>query len=162
MLDCQTPRGKKAIEHQYDTQRILESLGYVCILTRGDDNHSDVILARAESEMLRIYGVAEIKSRYMAGDKILTTEYLENNGGYLITHEKIRKGVQTAEAMKTAFFVIVRLIGDNNKILVWKIWDNGYLIPIINKKTRTQKTINGGFADRVNTFLPIKKAKIIE
>jgi hypothetical protein len=162
MLDCQTPRGKKAIEFQHETQRILEKLGYVCVVTSGEDNYSDVILARFKEGLLTIYGIAEIKSRYKAGDQILTLDYLEKNGGYLITYDKIRKGIETAEAMKTAFFVIVRLLGDNDKILVWKIWDDGYLIPIINKKTRTQKTINGGHVDRINTFLPIKKAKIIE
>lgn len=162
MLDCQTPRGKKAIEQQYDTQRILEKLGYTCILTKGDDNYSDVILARQDNEMLKIYGIAEIKSRYKAGETILTVDYIDRNGGYLITHEKIRRGIQAAKAMRTAFFVIVRLIGDNNKILVWKIWDDGYLIPIVNKKTGTRKTINGGYIERVNSFLPIKKAKIIE
>lgn len=162
MLDCQTPRGKKAIEAQYGTQAILEKLGYVCVLTSGDDNHSDVILARFKEGLLTIYGIAEIKSRHKAGENVLTVDYLERNGGYLITFDKIRKGVKAAEAMKTAFFVIVRLMGDNDKVLVWKIWDNGYLIPIINIKTGTRKTINGGYIERVNTFLPINQAKIIE
>lgn len=140
---------------------MLSSFGFECIATSGDDHPSDVILARKRGDQLVIHGIAEIKSRYAAGDQVLTVDYLKKDG-YLITFDKIRKGVQAAQALRTAFFVIVRLIGDGDKILVWKVWDRGYLVPIFNKKTTTQKTINGGTADRVNTFLPISKATILE
>lgn len=161
MLDCRTPRGRRAINEQYSTQRILELLGFTCVSTGEEDHPSDIILARKRGDQLVIHGIAEIKSRYAAGDQVLTVDYLKKDG-YLITFDKIRKGVQAAQALRTAFFVIVRLIGDGDKILVWKVWDRGYLVPIFNKKTTTQKTINGGTADRVNTFLPISKATILE
>lgn len=161
MLDCETPRGKRAIREQLDTQHMLESYGYTCITTSAIYHPSDVILARKRGDQLVIHGIAEIKSRYAAGNQILTVDYLKKDG-YLITFDKIKNGVQAAQKLMTAFYVIVRLIGDNNKILVWKVWDVHYLFPIINRVTSTQRTINGGKEDRVNTFLPISKATILE
>ena len=162
MLDCKTPRGQKAIDQQNKTQRMLESLGYFCVNTRNDDDYSDVLLSKIERGIHKLYGVAEIKTRYTAGNAILTVGFIEHCGGYLITMEKIEKGVELAKILRVPFFLIVRLIGDKNKILVWKIWDQKYLFEFEKRHSVTQKTINGGKAHRLNAYLPIQNATIID
>lgn len=161
MLDCKTPRGQKAIDQQNKTQRMLESFGYFCVNTRNDDDYSDVLLSKIERGIHKLYGVAEIKTRYAAGNAILTVDFIRHCGGYLVTMDKISKGVELSKALRVPFFLIVRLIGDKNKILVWRIWDQKYLFDFEKRESVTQKTINGGKVKRLNAYLPIQNATII-
>jgi hypothetical protein len=161
-LDCNTPKGKKAIGYQYMTQSILESYGFFCVNMSTQHHNSDVILSKRVDGKLVVYGLAEIKTRYKAGDKILTVDYLKSSPGYLVTLDKITSGVALASQLNVPFYLIVMLIGDMAKILVWKIWDKDYLFEFESKRSSTRKTVNGGIANRLNAYLPIDKAIILE
>ena len=163
MLDCDTAVGLKFIEHQYNTQAVLESLGYIVINTPTKDHNSDVIICREDNGIKYVYGLAEIKSRRFAGSKPLTVEYIRDKGGYLITYSKIKIGSDLAYQIGVPYFLIVNLI-EQGKLLIWKITNSQgiFEFEFETKKTVTKETCNGGRIERVNAYLPIEKAKVID
>jgi hypothetical protein len=156
-LDSETPVGQVFIQEQYRIQKLLEEKGYTVINTSKKYNGTDIILAKHIDGKLTVCGVAEIKSRMTAGNKILTLDYLKENGGYLITAEKLKYGAQMSVMLMAPFFVIVSLMEDD-KILIWKITDEKgeYLEKIEIRQKKTKETVNGGVAYRNNAFLPIE------
>lgn len=153
-LDCDTPLGQLFIQEQYRTQERLADRGYTVINTSGKANNADVILAKEIDGRLTITGLAEIKSRKTAGEKPLTKQYLQENGGYLITAEKLKFGALASSMYKVPFYVIVSLM-EENVILVWQITTStgDYTEKFETKQTPTRATVNGGSAFRTNAFL---------
>lgn len=156
MLDCETPLGKTFIEEQYKTQAILEARGYTVINTPSKDHNSDILLAKDVDGKPTLYGIAEIKSRKYAGNKVIDRAYVESFG-YLVTYEKIKYGAQVSSFYKVPFFLIVNLLLDK-RILVWQItYPNGeHTMDFKVIETKTQKTCNGGEIVRRNAYLPFK------
>lgn len=154
MLDCETPLGQFFMEEQYRVQGVLSERGYTVINTSGAANNSDIILAKVIDGRLTITGLAEIKCRKSAGGVTLTREYLRDNGGYLITHTKLKFGAHASSLYNVPFFVIVSLM-DENVILVWQITDikGNFVEKIEVRETPTRKTVNGGEISRRNAFL---------
>lgn len=163
MLDCETPLGKTFIDHQMFTQRILESKGYTIMNMSTKDSAADVVIAKPIENVLTICGVAEIKSRKMAGSQPLTVEYLRRNGGYLITHDKLKFGSNASYIFSVPFFLIVNLLMEE-KILIWQVTDDQglYMFDFDTRETSTKMTCNGGEIVRPNSYLPIDKATVIE
>jgi hypothetical protein len=143
------------MNEQYKTQKLLEARGYTIVNTPSKDHNSDILLAKEIDGMLTLYGIAEIKSRKMAGDRILNREYVAQNG-YLVTNEKLRYGAVVSSFYKVPFFLIVNLLLDK-RILVWQITDKAGNFTMDYKiiETKTQKTCNGGEIVRKNAFLPL-------
>jgi hypothetical protein len=162
MLDCETPLGQTFISHQYDTQKILEGKGYTLMNMSSKDSHADVIIAKNIDGVLTVCGVAEIKSRKMAGDKPLTREYLKA-GGYLITREKLDYGSQCAFLFGVPYYLIVNLLSEK-VILIWKVTNDQGLFEFDfdTRETSTKMTCNGGEIVRKNAYLPVDKAFCIE
>ena len=162
MLDCQTPRGRKFIDEQHKTQSILESLGYYFVNMSTDSAFADAIIAKREGDVLKMVGICEIKTRLMAYEKPLTIKYLKDNGGYLVTYEKLSNGVEASSMLSVPFFLIVRLVHEN-VILIWKVSDeNGVFEFDFEKRiTKTRETCNGGQIKRLNAYLPVEKATAI-
>lgn len=163
MLDCKTPRGKIFINEQHKTQSILGSMGYTFVNTAGDSHFADAIIARTENDMLVMVGICEIRTRVYTGDKLLTLDYLRNNGGYLVTFNKLSSGVLASSMMSVPFFLIVRLTSEN-VILIWKVSDESgvYQFDFEKKISQTKRTCNGGSSNRLNAYLPIEKSTIIK
>lgn len=154
MLDCETELGKLFIEEQYRTQDRLAEFGFVVINTPGKVGRADVMLAKQVDGRLEMYGLAEIKSRLMAGNKPITRQYLRDNGGYLISNSKLKFGQQASTMYNIPFFVIVSIM-EENVILIWKITDSSgaYTEEHETKQTSTKSTVNGGVSFRMNSFL---------
>jgi hypothetical protein len=153
-LDCETPLGQLFIQEQYRTQERLAARGYTVINTSGASNNADVILSKVIDGRLTMTGLAEIKSRKTAGSIPLTRKYLSENGGYLITAEKLKFGALASSMYKVPFYVIVSLM-EENVILVWQITTSlgDYTEKFETKQTPTRATVNGGTAFRTNAFL---------
>ena len=105
-LDCETPLGQLFIQEQYRTQERLAARGYTVINTSGASNNADVILSKVIDGRLTMTGLAEIKSRKTAGENPLTRKYLSENGGYLITAEKLKFGALASSMYKVPFYFI--------------------------------------------------------
>lgn len=162
MLDCQTPRGRRFIDEQHKTQCILESLGYFFVTMSTDSSFADAIIAKRENDILKMVGVCEIKTRLMANDRPLTIKYLKDNGGYLVTYEKLSNGVEASSMLSVPFFLIVRLVHES-VILIWKVSDeNGvFEFDFEKRRTKTKETCNGGNIVRLNAYLPVEKSTVI-
>ena len=159
MLDCETPIGRMFIKEQYNTQKILESRGYTFISTAKKYSGIDAIIAKNIDSTLTVCGVAEIRNRKMAGDKKLTTSYLEKNGGYLVTHDKLKCGQEASAVFEVPFYLIVNLL-EEGIILIWKITDDVgmFSFEFDTRESVTQMTCNGGRINRLNSYLPVDKA----
>lgn len=162
MLDCDTPLGKVFINHQYQTQRILEGMGYVFLSMSKKDSHADAIIAKDIDGVLTVCGVAEIKSRRMAGDRELTRDYIRE-GGYLITRDKLDYGSSCSSLFGVPFYLIVNLLCEG-VILVWKVTDEHgvFEFDFDTKESSTRMTCNGGEIVRRNAYLPLDKSYCIE
>lgn len=163
MLDCETPLGIQFIEEQHNTQRILEKKGYVFMNMATKDAGADVIIAKKIDGVLTACGVAEIKSRKSAAGKPLTRQYLRNNGGYLVTNDKLTFGASASNLFSVPYFLIVNLLFEKC-ILIWKVTNDQGLFEFDYevKETSTRMTCNGGEIVRPNAYLPIDKATCIE
>lgn len=163
MLDCLTPKGRKFISHQLRTQSLLERKGYKFFNMASKASTADVLIAKDIDGLMTLCGVAEIKSRELAGNVPLTVDYLSNNGGYLVTHDKLKYGSEASNLFEVPFYLIVNLLLEN-KILIWKVTDDRglFLFDFDTKNTATQMTCNGGSIVRPNSYLPVDKATIIE
>ena len=159
MLDCDTPVGKMFINEQYNTQKILESKGYTFINMATKDSGADAFIAKTIDGVLTVCGVAEIKNRKMAGNSKLTVQYLKDNGGYLITNEKLKYGKNASEFFEIPFFLIVNLL-EEGVILIWKVTNEygSYMFDFVSRETETSMTCNGGVITRLNSYLPVDKA----
>jgi len=151
------------MEGQYKTQRILESMGYTILSTPALGDQVDCIMGRLIDGVNTVVGIAEIKTREKAGSVNLTKEYLERNGGYLITNQKIEYGRKMSYLFSVPFYVIVRLVHED-LVLYWKVTDTGgnLAFEYTVQESTTQASCNGGQAKRENAYLPIIYSKILK
>lgn len=150
------------MNEQYKTQQILEDRGYTVINTAGKDHNSDIMLAKQIDGRLTMFGLAEIKCRRMAGDKVLDREYVKNNG-YLVTYAKLKYGALASSFYKVPFYLIVNLLLDK-RILVWQVTDKAgdYTMDFKILDTKTQATCNGGSTIRRNAYMPFDTKYLTE
>lgn len=155
-LDINTKKGQQSLEDERVAALFLEqSLGISYIETPKDSPAKvDAILMHNN----KMFGVAETKCRYN-----LTLDKFQKvfNNEWLVTKEKIDTGIRIAESLGVCFYGILYLVNDG-KILVQRISQStgDLAVSINNKITKTQKTINGGKIDRLNSYIDMSKAKI--
>lgn len=82
---------------------------------------------------------------------------------YLVTEEKITIGIELAKKQSINFSLIVYL-ELSNIILIFPIYIHSTkaTMPYTAQTTRTQATVSGGSANRLNAFLPINLAQVIQ
>ena len=106
-----------------------------------------------------IRGIIEIKSRSF--DLYALQNKFKNE--VIITHDKLIKCQQIAQALDVPFILFIYLVPD--EALVWKpIWrpesEEHWNTEITIKYTETQKSVNGGTIMRHNTFVNMTSASI--
>lgn len=102
-----------------------------------------------------LLGVAEIKTR---SDNYPLSK-IEQYGTALVVGHKLKEGKVLAKALGCPFFIAM-FFPEDETMLVWEVFsETGKLqFEFDFKKTRTQKSIRGGHALRVNAFLPVSAA----
>lgn len=82
---------------------------------------------------------------------------------YLITADKLDRGIAHAKAHQISFYLFV-YFKQTDCIAVFTIYDyrKGCVIPFTRQQTRTQATVNGGSVIRENAFIQMNHAKIIQ
>lgn len=150
MLDCETDKGKIAIEEELKTLDAIDAMGYVVAKTKNNNHPCDAVILIRKEGRLYVHGVAEIKTR----QRPLTYEYIVKNG-YLITNKKITDGRKHGMILGVPFYIFVRIVGDA-RLLMWKVTDGDgqYCFRYETKMSSTQATINGGKTIRENAYLP--------
>jgi len=154
MLDSGSPSGEEAIAHQREVQDLISSMGYVVTEMPNPTCPYDILISKRSGSGLVLSGIAEIKSRTRAGNKDLTIDYLNNEGGYLISMDKIESGRKASKYLGVPFFIIVKLVSTGD-VVCWKVTDaDGSLIEEVSGRvSQTRATVNGGVANRENAFL---------
>ena len=149
-LDCQTPQGRIHIAQQHAVIAAC-CAEWRCESVVTDDTQDspiDVLFSGAGV----LLAVAEVKCR-----PTLTRQQLRafKEPGYLITHRKVREGVQIAKQLRVPYYVIV---GMSDVVAWWKVSDaaGALAFDIRSVRTATQATCNGGKAFRLNAFLPLR------
>lgn len=151
-LDINTERGQKSKEYENRAYQKLEKKynGKIIETPKSKDSKVDGFLVKDES----VLGVCETKCRQLYESE------LYDFGTWLITNKKIEDGKVVANKLSVPFYGILYLI-PHDYVFVWEIADkNGesnfnYEV----KRTKTQKTINGGTVKRRNAFLPVDNIK---
>jgi hypothetical protein len=151
-LDINSERGQKSKKYENRAYEIIEKnkSGSIIETPKARDAKIDAFFVRDGV----ILGACETKCRQ------LTWNELKSFGTWLITNKKIEDGKKISKKLSVKFYGVLYLIPEDN-VYIWEITDkNGntnfnYKI----KRTKTQKTINGGTAKRKNAFLPVEKIK---
>ena len=145
-LDCQTPRGRGWIAQQRRTAQDVAARWGVEVVQTPDDQPAAVDALFTRGGVL--VGVAEIKCR------TLTLAGLERFGDYLVTADKLQRGIAVASACGVPYALIVRLV---DAIVWWRVADASgrALIGWQEHDTETRATCNGGAIVRRNAYLPL-------
>lgn len=143
------------LEAEARVQRILEARGYTILRTSGEFNKADLFLGKEVDGRNTLVGIAEVKSREYAGNVPLTLEYIKNSGGYLVSYHKLDHAAKLSELHEVPFFLIVNLMLTRQLLFFQLTHHTGkFATKFITERTITQKSSNGGTANRLNAFLP--------
>lgn len=143
------------MEAEARVQRILEARGYTILRTSGEFNKADLFLGREVDGRNTLIALAEVKSREYAGKIPLTLEYIKNSGGYLISYHKLDHAAKLSELHQVPFFLIVNLMLTRQLLFFQLTAHTGkFVAKFTTEQTPTQKSANGGTANRLNAFLP--------
>lgn len=160
-LDADTPKGRDAIRwarrgaaaflRAYPTLRLAET-------DQSEPADVDGILY-SMFEGNTIKGVLEIKTRYMTLDHLMGSF----SGEWLITKDKIDRGMDIAHGLRCSFIGL--LVLPNSKICMSRlIADKNKNIMCVMREevTKTDASVNGGEVTRLNAFIDMKDAKQFE
>ena len=88
-------------------------------------------------------------------------ESMERFETYLISYDKILNVIEMSRMMCVPFILIVYLIKDGIVLGIELGDEYGVNVPMEIQETRTQKSIDGGYAIRRNAFIDIEKFHIL-
>ncbi len=158
-LDANTPRGRDAIRwarkgaiaflRAYPTLRLAET---------DQDEPADIdgILYSMMDTFNTIKGVLEIKTRYMTHEKLMGPY----NGEWLITKNKIDRGIATAKSLKCPFIGLMVL--PNSMLALSRLIadkDGNIMCKMREEVTETSASVNGGKMTGLNAFIQMDDAK---
>ena len=152
-LDINTPRGQRTLADERAAVAIFESHYPQCRYfhtPKADAGDVDGIVCNLIEG--RLVCVTETKCRYD-----MTLEHFAEayNREWLVTFDKIIKGVKVAEALRIPFYGFLYIV-QNKALLHRRLWSPvaGFeFASLMVRKTKTQATCNGGSATRDNAFI---------
>lgn len=101
----------------------------------------------------------EVKCRMMSYNDLIS----KFNSEWLITYDKIERGIAICRSLGIDFRGFLYLVPEQILIIV-KIWDYKTREDCIMKieETRTQATVNGGSIVRLNAYVDVSNATVIQ
>lgn len=160
-LDIHTKKGQEALANELWVMRVLNGmrLNFRLIGTDKDTaSKIDGFIVKTDADGDEVLaGIYEAKTRNM------TLKQLATYGNtWLITTSKVHAARIMSERLKVPFYGFLHLVPEN-LVLIVKITDNRgkYIVQITEKKTKTQRTVNGGEKVRLNSFIDVTGAKAI-
>lgn len=156
-LDIHSERGRATLAQELRAVEIVQSVWPYCEYyhTAKEGSASvDAIIVRPPV----VHAVAETKCREMS----LHTLQNSFKNEWLVTADKIDRGVAVAELLQVEFWGFLYLVPDDIVLRV-KIWhpDAKWLVKMRREHTETQRTVNGGKAVRLNAFIDMATAHIL-
>lgn len=158
MLDILTPKGMATVKEENEAARLFEAEypNFLYLRTPKDSpSPVDAVIANKR----QILCVIECKCRQMT----LKTLAGKFSWEWLVTGAKLTDGIAVAEALSVPFAGFLYLVPEK-RLLIQRIWGpkTGYCATIRWDKTETQATVNGGIAMRMNAFINMQNATIID
>lgn len=154
-MDILTPKGQVSLAHEMRAAELLESRwpDFQYVSTPKDQPAAVDALLVSEGV---VRGVVETKCRDMS----LKTFINKFDGRWLVTKDKLDQGGDVAYGLRVPFVGCLYLIPDDT-LLVQSLTNNRgeWLVEIKYETTMTQRTINGGLAERVNGFIDMRYAQ---
>jgi len=100
----------------------------------------------------------EVKCRMMKYDHLMN----DYKGRWLITHDKIERGIAVCRSLGIDFRGFLYLVPDRTLLIV-RLWDHrtGITADMKLEETLTQATVNGGSIVRLNAYVNIAGATIV-
>ena len=155
-MDILTKKGQKSLEYE---REMLERIRHNLCKTHKEDSY----LIETDKNMdAKVDGII-VKNNQVSGIfeskcRDLSLMQLTDFGSWLVTLDKIMDGKRLSEMLRVPYIGFLYLIKDRI-IMYWKITDKygDFTFDFEVKKTKTQKTINGGVAYRTNAYLPFKE-----
>lgn len=157
-MDILTPRGQESRIWEDRAVKIWSS-HYPDIIYASTDKNTPCVVDAVLVKNGNIVGVVEQKSRPGLTIVDFSVTFAKR---WLVTQKKLDEASKVAETLYT------KLVGflyfpDADVLLVKTIWapSKGWVADIESKTTRTQATINGGSAIRLNAYIDMNDALLL-
>lgn len=100
----------------------------------------------------------EVKCRNMTASDLKN----KHDNKWLVTADKLDRGVSVCKRIGIDYRGLLYLVPDNMLLIVPIFsYKNGWLVEPEYDITKTQATVNGGIAERLNAYVDVSKAKVI-
>lgn len=156
-MDILTPRGMKTREQEKEALTLFrETFRGFDFIETPKDTPADIDGLIVKDGTL-IAG-AEVKCRNMTINELKDTY----SSRWLITADKVDRGVAVCKSLGIDFRGFLYLVPDK-MLLIVPIWsyEKGYVADIEYEQSKTQATVNGGIATRLNAYVDVTGAKVI-
>ena len=156
-MDILTPKGQETLAQERAAILIFTSsfLGFKFIETPKDTPACiDGIITK---NGVMVSGV-EVKCRNMTASE-LKNKY---DNKWLVTADKLDRGVGLCKRMGIDYRAFLYLVPDSTLLIVPIFsYKNGWLVEPEYEITKTQATVNGGIAERLNAYVDVSKATVV-
>jgi len=156
-MDILTPKGQETLTQEREAISLfLRGFPGFEFIETPKDTPADIDGFITKNGII-ISGV-EIKCRNMTADE-LASKYRHQ---WLVTAHKLDRGVSVCERLGTDFRGFLYLVPDKMLFIVPIFsYKDGWLIEPEYEITKTQATVNGGHAERLNAYVDVSGAKVI-
>lgn len=156
-MDILTPKGQETLAQERDAISLfLQSFPGFEFIETPKDTPADIDGIITKNGVM-ISGV-EVKCRNMTADDLVN----KYKNQWLITADKLDRGVNVCERLGIDFRGFLYLV-PHNMLLIVPIFSykDGWVTEPEYEMTKTQATVNGGVAERLNAYVDVSKAKVI-
>lgn len=82
---------------------------------------------------------------------------------YLISHNKIEEGAKLSKMLKLPFLIFI-YFEENDTLAYFQVTNQKgkIMIDYDQKRSKTQNTVNGGVANRVNAFIKLSQIQVVK
>ena len=154
-LDVNTPKGQATLVQEQEAAALLARMGLTyCETNKAGSAAVDAILMKGK----RIMYVAEAKCRSMDRGTLMGTW----GGEWLVTYDKIAKLAQCAALLRVPALGLLYMTKEPVLAVVRIANEDGEFERHMRiERTRTQATVNGSSANRVNAYIDMRGAKLL-
>lgn len=155
-MDILTAKGQETVEQEQQAIRIFEENYYFHRFIHTAKN-KPIAFDGMVVEGNDLQAIVEVKCRQMTESEFRTRFEAE----WLVTYDKILRCAEAAKVIGVPLVGWLYLVPD--KVLLMKTIadDKGNIIDLKTEETKTQATVNGGSATRLNAFINMSAAKRI-
>lgn len=156
-MDILTPKGQETLAQEREAISLfLQSFPGFEFFETPKDTPADIDGVIVKNGTM-ISGV-EVKCRTMTAMELKERFNMQ----WLVTADKLDRGVSACERLGIDFRGFLYLVPDKMLIIVPIFsYKKGWLIEPEYDVTKTQATVNGGIAERLNAYIDVSEAKFI-